>query len=271
MDESQNEHAGPGEQANSNSGAPPAGAGSACGAANLKSSDERQAKQAGSGEANRNSKDAPAHPAWEFGWHVFPWTLVLLGLLMFHSEIKSILKNLEDRIRLGAPVKIKDLELGAIKIDQGVHTSSVEGSYADDGSREKERQNYYDEHRRVMLVHTISRSPDRNGWYDIRIFLVPHNRIEDRNPKLWATLDQVIRVEYYFGGAWQNSEKKALVFPAQDRPNNFAVKVNAYGPFLATARVVFNDGKCVMLHRYIDFEMGDYAPVSALPEERKVQ
>jgi hypothetical protein len=123
MGEPQNEDVGHREQANRNSEDIPAGAGADPGVANLKHNDEPQAKQAGSREANPNSKDAPAHPAWEFGWHVFPWTLLLISLLMFHSEIKSILKNLEDRIRLGAPVKIKDLELGAIKIDQGVHTS----------------------------------------------------------------------------------------------------------------------------------------------------
>jgi hypothetical protein len=30
----------------------------------------------------------------------------------------------------------------------------------------------------------------------------------------------------------------------------------AYGPFLCTAEVFFTDGNSVLLHRFIDFEMG---------------
>ena len=181
----------------------------------------------------------------------------MLAFLYFHKEVRSLATSIEERVRLGAPLKVKDIEIGAIKIELGTASASLQGTRPDDGTREKERSDYYDDARRIMLVHTIARSRDQNGSYDIRIFVIPHNRIEDPPSKM-VSLAGVSRVEYYFGGAWGN-----LVFPSQDRASNFAVAVSAYGPFLATAHVVFNDGHIATLHRYIDFEMGNYAPVTA--------
>jgi hypothetical protein len=35
------------------------------------------------------------------------------------------------------------------------------------------------------------------------------------------------------------------------------VRLSAYGPFLCTCLVTFEDGEQVSLYRYIDFEMGE--------------
>jgi hypothetical protein len=204
------------------------------------------------------------HPAWEFATRIFPWVLALSAFVYFHGELKSLAKSLDERIRLGAPIKVKGIEVGAIRIEQRHGFASVVGSFLDDNSRAREREAYYETHRRVMLVHTIARSRTKNGWYDITIFVIPHTHVEDKSKDM-STLAQVSRVEYYFGNHWDNQ-----VFPSHNRASGFAVSVNAYGPFLATAKIIFNDGQSAMLERYIDFEMGDYAPVGALdPQEDK--
>lgn len=95
-----------------------------------------------------------------------------------------------------------------------------------------------------MLVHKLFQSTEAGELYDILIYVVPTRK---------ATLSGVSRVEYFFGGyGWQNR-----IFEAVDRSRGFPVLTAAYGPFLSTAEVFFTDGGSVMLHRYIDFEMGN--------------
>jgi hypothetical protein len=224
-----------------------------------------QEKSSGAVEKSGDDDRRSVHPAWDSAARTFPWMLLAVVLLFFHKELKSLVQDIDERIRLGAPIKVKDFELGTIKIEQGEQPSAVLGTRRDDGTREAERNKYYAEHRQVMLVHTLARSHGKNGWYDIRIFVVPHNRIED-GPNSLNNLAQVTRVEYYLGGAWNQQ-----VFPTQDRASGFAISVSAYGPFLATAKVFFSDGQSAMLDRYIDFEMGNYAPVNETASTSKVQ
>ena len=80
--------------------------------------------------------------------------------------------------------------------------------------------------------------------YDILIYVVPAKR---------GSLSGVSKVEYYFGGrGWRNK-----IFTSNDRSRGFPVLTAAYGPFLCTARVTFNDDSDFILHRFIDFEMGN--------------
>jgi hypothetical protein len=112
--------------------------------------------------------------------------------------------------------------------------------------RERERQNYREKNRDIMLVHRLYRSREDGQLYDLTIYIVPHKE---------ASLIGVTRVEYFLGSYWGNK-----IFPSSDRSRGFAIATAAYGPVLCTAQVFFNDGSSVMLHRYIDFEMGASAP-----------
>jgi hypothetical protein len=104
-----------------------------------------------------------------------------------------------------------------------------------------------------MLVHRLVKSVDKEQLYDIIIYLVPTKG---------NTLVSVSKVEYFFGKHWANK-----IYPSVDRSRGFPVKTSAYGPFLCTAELHFIDGgPPVMLHRYIDFEMGAFAPVAEVPE-----
>ena len=46
------------------------------------------------------------------------------------------------------------------------------------------------------------------------------------------------------------------IFTSIDRARGFPITTSAYGPFMCTAKLYFTDGEEVMLHRYVDFEMG---------------
>ena len=97
-----------------------------------------------------------------------------------------------------------------------------------------------------MLVHRLYRSREAGQLYDVVIYIVPHKE---------ASLAGISRVEYFLGWYWGNK-----IFPSSDRSRGFAISTAAYGPMLCTAELFFNDGTSVILHRYIDFEMGVYAP-----------
>jgi len=84
--------------------------------------------------------------------------------------------------------------------------------------------------------------------YDILIYVIPHK----------SSLAGVISVEYFFGTYWGNK-----IFPSHDRSRGFPIFTSAYGAFLCTAKVLFNDGTFVVISRYIDFEMGSCVPASA--------
>ncbi|PSL50003.1 hypothetical protein CLV51_1011345 [Chitinophaga niastensis] len=97
-----------------------------------------------------------------------------------------------------------------------------------------------------MLVHKIFKSTSDGQHYDLLIYVIPHNE---------ASLIQVKSVEYFLGPFWGNQ-----VFKTKNRSKGFAVKTSAYGEFLCTAKITFTDNQEMFVHRYIDFEMGGYAP-----------
>src|SRR5208282_3363568 len=144
------------------------------------------------------------------------------------ATYRSVADGVAQRVRMGAPLKVQGVEIGAIRISSTPQArDAAAGVFLDDGTRDEEREKYYEDDRRVMLVHAISRSNREGQLYDVVIYLVPHVRIEDKDPDKTANLLQVVRVEYYFGGAWHNR-----IFPSIARENGFAVSTAAYGPFL---------------------------------------
>lgn len=190
------------------------------------------------------------------------WALLIWGVLfVYRHEVRGGLQATLGRLRRGASVKLGAVELGAVlavpsrieKLEKGRTFRSD-----DDHRREDERREYYDRSRRVMLVHRLLPSTESGELYDIVIYLIPTYK---------STLIGVQRVEYYFGGrGWQHK-----VFIASDRARAFPVLTAAYGPFLCTAEVFFDDGHVVMLHRFIDFEMGDAVVDTGLPAKEALE
>jgi len=60
-----------------------------------------------------------------------------------------------------------------------------------------------------------------------------------------------VKADFFFGHMWGSQ-----IFEAGIRGNRIGVSTSAWGPFLATCRVTFDDGRVLDIQRYIDFEMG---------------
>ena len=179
-------------------------------------------------------------------WFVF----VVILVIALRKVLRQILSELAWRLRSGATIKIASVELGSIAVVAGAEVSKNEkerGVHADEGRRrEHERRTYRNNSRDVMLVHRLYRSREDGQLYDLIVNVVPHKD---------ASLSCVSKVEYFLGSYWGNK-----VFPSIDRSRGFEIATAAYGPVLCTAEVFFNDGTSVVLHRYLDFEMGASAP-----------
>ena len=185
-------------------------------------------------------------------WTALPailWVgLALLGLLVFHSHLASILFQLARRLRSGASFKIGELDLGAVRAvphppTPGVSTTPRGAAAA---ARATERDGFYADAHGVMLVHRLFRSDTPGQHYDILIYVIPHK---------CASFASVARVEYFLGSYWGDE-----IFTSTDRAHGFPLLTSAYGPFLVTAHVHFTSGPHAVLSRYIDFEMGQSAP-----------
>jgi hypothetical protein len=185
-------------------------------------------------------------------WSAVPsivWVLLIVGVVWWlGSELKALLSACVSRIKAGGQFKAGWFEIGpasglvAVASDFSKEDSRV-GVYADsDHRRENERKALRQAARDVMLVHRLQRSTQDRQLYDILIYVLPHKG---------ASLAGVTRVEYYFGKYWKDK-----IFPSSDRSRGFPIVTSAYGPFLCTALVTFNDGTTTTLSRYIDFEMG---------------
>lgn len=177
------------------------------------------------------------------------WVGFLSGILyVFQRELRGLFDALLGRLRQGASVKFGSIEVGAVvnalpSAMEKTEQASVWRS-DDDGTRHAERSAYYEQTRRVMLVHKLFPATESGELYDILIYVIPSKD---------GTLAGVQRVEYFFDGyGWKNR-----VFTASDRSRGFPILTAGYGPFLCTAELFFTDANSVMFHRYIDFEMGN--------------
>jgi hypothetical protein len=179
-------------------------------------------------------------------WFVF----VIVLVCIYHKVIAQLLKDFMWRLRSGGAIKIASVELGPIPIASRQEVSQddkyISSRQDEDEKRNKERHSYRAQARDIMLVHKLYRSREVGQLYDLIIYVVPHKQ---------ASLLGVTRVEYFLGKYWHNK-----VFPSLDRSRGFPIRTAAYGPLLCTAEVFFNDDTSVILHRYLDFEMGDTAP-----------
>lgn len=191
------------------------------------------------------------------GWSVIPslvpsvlWIgLIVAAGLLYRTEVNDVIGHFNRRLRSGASVKLGTVELGAVRAtDQPLDSRiAISQDAAASKARADERNAIYAASRGAMLVHQLYRSETAGEHYDILIYLVPK-----RN----SSLIQVTHVEYFLGSyGWGNR-----IFRSSDRAHGFSLFTSAYGPFLCTARVYFNDRSYQLISRYIDFEMGAYAP-----------
>ncbi len=206
-----------------------------------------------SAPADMSTKAEIAKPFFDSAiWAAVPsivWVLLIAGLIWWlRTELKALLSALVNRVKSGGPLKVGPFEIGpasglvAAPGDFSQEDSRVGVHVDTDGVRSRERDALYQAARSVMLVHRLQRSSQDRQLYDILIYVIPHKS---------TSLAGVTMVEYFFGHYWGNK-----IYPSTDRSRGFPVVTSAFGPFLCTARVSFNDGTTVTLSRYIDFETG---------------
>lgn len=195
-------------------------------------------------------------------WTALPsilWVVFASVIFLFVREkVSSLLAALLWRVRSGSIVKVGPVELDAVRAVPGGELSGAYSQYGirpdENNIRGKDRFEYYAKTHGVMLVHRLFQSNADDQLYDILIYVIPHGT---------NSLAGVVRVEYFFGKQWGNQ-----IFPSENRSRGFSLVTSAFGPFLCTAEVIFNDGSKVMLYRYIDFEMGAFAPCVAQDDNK---
>lgn len=114
------------------------------------------------------------------------------------------------------------------------------------------RTGIYRTNRNVFLAHTLRPSAKKGQEFDIAIYLIPHRSNDPRYRR--EDLSDVVRAEFFLGVYWNNR-----VFDSTSKQGMIGMTTSAYGPFLCLCRVHFDDGESIVMHRYIDFEMGDVA------------
>lgn len=194
-------------------------------------------------------------------WSAVPeilWFLLAVTIFIaLQRELRSLIRHVAVRIRSGASIEIGSFKLGSVKTVASMSTApspSAEligleegplpsGVFPEDLELANERARYYAQTRNVMLVHKLFKPTKQGQLYDVLLYVVPHYE---------STLLEVIRVDYFLGRYWNNS-----IFSSSERSLSFAIRTSAYGTFLCAAKVVFNDEASTVVHRYIDFEMGD--------------
>jgi hypothetical protein len=117
------------------------------------------------------------------------------------------------------------------------------------------RDQFKESSRHLMLVHRLFLSTKPGQIYDALIYVVPTRS---------GSLAGVTHVDYFFGRYWGNK-----IFPSTDRSRGFPILTSAYGAFLCCAKVHMNDDSTALLFRYIDFEMGAYAPLLVAEQDAK--
>lgn len=182
-----------------------------------------------------------------------PLAIFFFPIIIFKKHISELLSEFKRRLKTSNKInivsKFASIEMERTRVaPTGVYKGTQ--SPGPDTLREEQRKKLYEDSRGMKLVHTLSKSSRSGQLFDIEIFIIPHKH---------SSMKGLSKVSYFFGAYWQNK-----TYETDNRFNGFLISTSAYGPFLCTAELHFNDGHTVTLSRYIDFEMGDFAPVSLI-------
>lgn len=112
-------------------------------------------------------------------WTIVPtllWICFLGGIaFFFRKEVRSLLSALLGRVQHGASMRLAGVEIGSSVAlpNQVLKSEHSKTAKQDDGSRQLERDKYYENARRVMLVHRLFPSTEPGQVYEILIYLLP--------------------------------------------------------------------------------------------------
>jgi hypothetical protein len=188
----------------------------------------------------------------------FAWpAAIVLVAWYFRSHLQSLFQLARQQIASGAAFKWRDFEF------KGVELASIEQRDGQSYRREfadKEmhvrRHESYAKNKNLFLVHRVRLTGEMHPvvnlpTFDVSVYLLPH--------KNFGRINDVQRVEYYFGQHFGLKQSEyGTKYIVENGSDDFAVRVNAYGPMLCEARIVFHDGTETFVSRYLDFEGTNY-------------
>ena len=203
----------------------------------------------------------------------FAWPLLIfVAGYSFRRQIRGILAATNQQLLSGAAIKWKDFEFKGVELDSfdKIGATSYTQEPADINILNK-RHGSYRKNRNLFLVHRARRSdklhPITNlQTFDISVYLIPH--------KSFGKINDVREVQYYFGNHFGLSRANCgTKYIVRNGSDSFAVKINAYGPTLCEARIIFHDSTEVTVSRYLDFEGTGYRfdPATVGIDVRKLQ
>jgi hypothetical protein len=188
----------------------------------------------------------------------FAWPAVILFAgFYFRAQIRSVFLLARQQLASGAALKWKDfefegLDLASFEVRDG---TGYRQETADQFLFDK-RHAGYKANKNLSLVHRVRPSgllhPVTNlPTFDVSVYLISH--------KNFGHLNDVREVQYYFGQHFGLKQSQyGTKFVAENGSDGFAARVNAYGPMLCEARILFHDGSETTVSRYLDFEGTDY-------------
>lgn len=187
----------------------------------------------------------------------FAWpALILLVGFYFRTELQALFLFARQQLASGAALKWRDFEF------KGTDLASFEKdgtAYRQDPADKllfDRRHESYSANKNLFLVHRVRPSGQmhpitRLPTYDVAVYLISH--------KNFGHMNDVREVQYYFGRHFGlKLGEHGTNYVVQNGSDGFAVKVNAYGPMLCEARIIFHDGSDTTVSRYLDFEGTSY-------------
>jgi hypothetical protein len=187
--------------------------------------------------------------AWPVGIAFLIW--------WFRDQIQSLLTAFRQQIASGAAWKWKDFEFRGVDVTafDNRGDTAYERVPADKGIFEKRHESYR-LNKNLFLVHRVrptGRLHEVTGLptYDMSIYLVSH--------KNFGKMNDVKEVHYYFGQHFGIAKSEfGTKYVVKNGTDGFAVRINAYGPTLCEALIIFHDTTDTTVSRYLDFEGTGY-------------
>ena len=112
------------------------------------------------------------------------------------------------------------------------------------------RDEIYKSNCNYFLAYILEPSINEKQKYDIFIYILLHKDWGYEN----FQYEDIERAEFFFGKHWGNK-----IYVGSKSGNYIGMRTSAYGPFLALCKITFKSGKCIIINKYIDFEMGPMA------------
>ena len=172
---------------------------------------------------------------------VFAWLVIYHHRKLYSPGDFRDEQNFLKSIRPGL-IKFARTDAHPVSDNQPNMVEFTSNDSATSSERSRHRDEIYQTNRGVFITHVLAPSREHGQEYDIFIYLLRHKNDD---------FSDVIEAEFFLGSYWGNK-----ILNGTRSGDTIGIRVSAYGPFLCTCTVTFNDGAKTTLDRYIDFEMG---------------